>query len=66
MTLPARSKALNTFEDLLQMPEEGTIIVKPHTSMHSIFQEATDPLLKVIKYNKMSDLCSHILCIAVN
>ena len=49
LTLPARSKALNTFEDLLKMPEDGAIIVKPHTSMHSIFQEATDPLLKVIK-----------------
>ena len=53
LTLPARSKALNTFEDLLQMPEEGTIIVKPHTSMHSIFQEATDPLLMVNKFQYM-------------
>ena len=29
------------------MPDDGAIIVKPHTSMHSIFREATDPLLKV-------------------
>ena len=35
------------------MPEEGTIIVKPHTSMHSIFQEATDPLLMVNKFQYM-------------
>ena len=48
LTLPARSKALNTFEDLLKMPDDGAIIVKPYTSMHSIFQKATDPLLKVL------------------
>ena len=47
LTLPARSKALNTFEDLLSMPDDGAIIVKPYTSMHSIFQKATDPLLQV-------------------
>ena len=47
LTLPSRSKALNLFEDLLSM-EYGTIIVKQHTSMHAIFQEASDPILQVI------------------
>ena len=30
------------------MPDDWAIIVKPHTSMHSIFQEATDPLFMSI------------------
>ena len=30
------------------MPDNWAIIVKPHTSMHSIFQEATDPLFMSI------------------
>ena len=38
------------------MPEDWAIIVKPHTSMHSIFQEATDPLFMVTKFQFM--LCS--------
>ena len=54
LTLPVRSKALNTFKDLLQMPEDGAVIVKQHTSMHAIFQGATDPLLKVISYKSRS------------
>ena len=54
LTLPVRSKALNTFKDLLQMPEDGAVIVKQHTSMHAIFQGATDPLLKVITYKSRS------------
>ena len=34
------------------MPDDGVIIVKPHTSMHAIFQKATDPLLKVFFINQ--------------
>ena len=48
LTLPARTKALNPFEDLLRMPDDGAIIVRQYTSMHSIFQKATDPVLKVL------------------
>ena len=48
LTLPSRSKALNMFEDLLLM-EDGTIIVREHTSMQAIFQETSDPILQVIK-----------------
>ena len=46
------------------MPEDGTIIVKQHSSMHAIFQRATDPTLKVITHIwVVAESCSENLTI---
>ena len=47
LTYPARLKTLDTFEALLQLPEEATIGMKQWVSVINILQETTDPILQV-------------------
>ena len=46
LTYPARSKAIDTFADLLELPEEATIGTFRWSSMNEILRETTDPVLK--------------------
>ena len=48
LTLSARSKSVDTFADILKLPEEATIASFPDTSIIDILQETTDPVLQVI------------------
>ena len=52
LTYPERSKAIDTFEDLLQLPEEATVGTYPNTI---ILQNSTDPTLQVL--NELKVLC---------
>ena len=53
LTYPARSKAIDTFEDLLQLPEEATIGTYPWSSMDEILKESTDTTLQVLNEHKV-------------
>ena len=46
LTLPARSKAIDTFSDLLDLPEEATLGIFQWSSMNEILQETSNPILK--------------------
>ena len=48
LTYPARSKSIDNFADLLQLPEEATIGSFRWSSMHEILQETSDPILKEV------------------
>ena len=50
LTYPARSRAVDTFADLLDLPEEATIRVSRWSSMNEILQHSSDPILEVLKY----------------
>ena len=47
LTYPARSKAIDTFADLLELPEEATIGTFRWSSMNEILRETSDSILKV-------------------
>ena len=49
LTYPARTKAIDTFEDLTKL-QDDTLVVTPIYSQRivEIMKEATDPILKVI------------------
>ena len=47
LTLPVRSKAVNTFADLLNLPNEATIAIGRWSSHYEMLQNATDPVLQV-------------------
>ena len=51
LTYPARSKAIDTFEGVLQLPKDSTIWVLQWSSMWEMLQETSDPVLQVILYN---------------
>ena len=53
LTYPARSKSIDNFADLLQLPEEATIGSFRWSSMHEILQETSDPILKEVFFFKM-------------
>ena len=46
LTLPARSKAIDTFSDLLELPDEATVGVFQWSSMNEMLQETSDPTLQ--------------------
>ena len=48
LTFPARSKGVDTFADILKLPEEATIAAFQGTSIMDILRETTDPVLQVI------------------
>ena len=47
LTYPARYKALNTFLDVLELPEEATIKTFGWTAVTEILQQSTNPTLQV-------------------
>ena len=47
LSYPARSKAINLFADLLNLPEEATVGIHRHSSMDALIQKSTDPILQV-------------------
>ena len=54
LTKPARTKALNTFEDLLHLPNEASVFVLAG-GIDQFMKETSDPILKVcnpIIYNR--------------
>ena len=53
LTKPARTKALNTFEDLLDLPN-GASVVLPlgNTAIVKFMNETSDPILKVCNPTK--------------
>ena len=48
LTFPARSKGVDTFADILKLPEEATVAAFQGTSIMDILRETTDPVLQVI------------------
>ena len=65
LTYPARSKAINTFQDILKEEEDVTIFVYRSNSQHKLLQETSDPVLQVdfdtiIKY-RLKRMKTHIL-----
>ena len=46
LTYPARSQAINTFEDILKAPEEVTVHTRQYASQHMILQESSNQVLK--------------------
>ena len=46
LTYPARSKSIDTFSDLLELPDEATVGTFRFSSMNEILQETSDPTLK--------------------
>ena len=46
LTYPAKSKCIDTFSDLLDLPDEATIGTFRFSSMNEILQETSDPTLK--------------------
>ena len=56
LTLPARSKAIDTFSDLLELPDEATVGIFQWSSMNEILQETPDPMLQeglLLKTNRL-------------
>ena len=47
LTKPARTKALNSFEDLLDLPNEATVFLLASHGTNQFMKEAHDPILKV-------------------
>ena len=47
MTLPVRSKAIDTFADLLDLPIDATVAISRWSSHYEMLQKATDPVLQV-------------------
>lgn len=54
LTFPARSKGVDTFADILKLPEEATIAAFQGTSIMDILQETTDPVLQVISLPQLT------------
>ena len=46
LTYPAKSKSIDTFSDLLDLPDEATVGTFRFSSMNEILQETSDPTLK--------------------
>ena len=47
LSYPARSKEINMFADLIDLPEDTTVGTWRYTSIDDLIQKATDPILKV-------------------
>ena len=54
LTYPIRSKEINTFADLLKLPNEATIATIKWSSNDEILKETTDPVLQVTTSQKDS------------
>ena len=52
LTLPAREKELNKFEDLLQLPEDATVGTVFHSSMNQLLREANTSVLQGFLRNR--------------
>ena len=47
LTYPVRSKEVNTFADLLTLPDEATVAIGRWMSHYEMLEKATDPVLQV-------------------
>ena len=47
LTYPVRSKEVNTFADLLNLPSEATVAISRWSSHYEMLINATDPILQV-------------------
>ena len=52
LSYPARSKEINTFSDLINLPKDATIGLPRHTSMDAIIQTSKDPIIQVHCFRK--------------
>ena len=46
LTYPARSAAIDSFADFLDLPEEATMYVPGSTSMIEVLQQSSDPIMQ--------------------
>ena len=46
LTYPARSRAIDTFADFLNLPVEATLYVPGSTSVNEILQHSSDPIMQ--------------------
>lgn len=58
LTYPARSKAIDTFADLLELPWEATIGIYRWSSMNEILRESSDTTLQECFITKLITLFS--------
>ena len=54
LTFPARSKGVDTFADILKLPEEATIAAFQGTSIMDILRDTTDPVLQVVSLSQQT------------
>ena len=48
LTYPARTKSINTFEDLTKLQDDTRVVAQTYSSrIVEILKESTDPILKV-------------------
>ena len=60
LTYPVRSKEVNTFADLLNLPSEATVTISRWSSHYEMLKNATDPVLQVSN-NILQGRTKHIL-----
>ena len=60
LTYPARSAAIDSFADFLDLPEEATMYVPGSTSMIEVLQQSSDPIMQVLNDLLMNQICSHV------
>ena len=60
LTYPARSAAIDSFADFLDLPEEATMYVPGSTSMIEVLQQSSDPIMQASNDLLMNQICSHV------
>ena len=57
LTYPARSAAIDSFADFLDLPEEATMYVPGSTSIIEVLQQSSDPIMQVFIDLLMNQIC---------
>ena len=60
LTYPARSAAIDSFADFLDLPEEATMYVPGSTSLIEVLQHSSDPILQAFKDLLINQICFHV------
>ena len=55
LTYPARSAAIDSFADFLDLPEEATMYAPASTSMIEVIKHSSDPIMQVSNDLNKSD-----------
>ena len=56
LTYPARSAAIDSFADFLDLPEEATLYAPASTSMIEVIKHSSDPIMQVSNGLNQSDV----------
>ena len=52
LSYPARSKEINSFSDLINLPKDATLGLPRHTSMDAVIQTSKHPIIQVHCFRK--------------